>query len=789
MLGRALAILFLAALLPDFVRAQAAALNPRTDGVIDRMETAGRYLELRDYVQRRIAEGAAEDATALGYLCIAYGKLKQYAPLFDCLAKLERRIEQGDARVRFLNTLRYDNTGAALPILEGLRAEALLDFGDYRAALAAAEKGYAAVPPLRSWLDSPVFPPVKLKLTLLPIMAIASVQAGDTDKAKRLVAEIEAVSMPTGGSGMWEAMRSNALGRAHMALGNYERAIGELSGVRRFSFVGALADLAPGYGGKDNSFLTTSELPRRLMLAKAYAETGKLGDAKSALDEVLASARAREMGDLHWLALYERGRIAEAEKDLPAAEKLLASSIAVIEQQRTTINTEASKIGFAGDKQAAYARLIEVLLAQGKVEAAFDYVERSKSRALVDMLAAKKDFASPATDPDKARLVLAQFDAAAAAARLQDISEEISATRARTLQVAQQQLQSTAPDLASLVTVTAASLDELKSLLNENEVLVEYYYQGAALYAFALDRARLQVLKLDGTGLDAQVRDLRSSLQEISSASWQAMAQSLYERLWKPLEPVLGKRNVVVVAHGALHYLPFAALRSSDGRFLIDGYSVRLLPSASVLKFLRPALQAKQAHLLALGNPDLGDPAQDLRFAEAEARTVAQFYPDSRLLVRRDASETNLRQAAGVFARLHFAMHGKFQADNPLASGLYLAKDAENDGVLTVGELYSMNLDADLVTLSACETGLGKVASGDDVVGLTRGFLYAGSRSIVASLWSVDDNATAELMKIFYRNLGTMNKQESLRQAQIAARQAFPHPFFWAAFQLTGRAD
>ena len=159
------------------------------------------------------------------------------------------------------------------------------------------------------------------------------------------------------------------------------------------------------------------------------------------------------------------------------------------------------------------------------------------------------------------------------------------------------------------------------------------------------------------------------------------------------------------------------------------------------------------------------------------------------MLVRKDASETNFKAAGAVFSRIHFATHGKFQAEDPLNSGLFLAKDASNDGLLTVGELYSMRLDADLITLSACETGLGKVANGDDVVGLTRGFLYAGSRSIVASLWSVDDKATAELMEAFYSNLAKMPKQQALREAQLRTRQDFPHPFFWAAFQLTGRAD
>jgi CHAT domain-containing protein len=208
-----------------------------------------------------------------------------------------------------------------------------------------------------------------------------------------------------------------------------------------------------------------------------------------------------------------------------------------------------------------------------------------------------------------------------------------------------------------------------------------------------------------------------------------------------------------------------------------------------VLKLLRPAQVTAGVQLLALGNPDLGDSKLDLQFAEGEARTVASLFPDSRLLVRKDASETNFRKAGSAFRRIHFATHGMFRADAPLSSGLFLAKDTDNDGVLTVGELYSTHLNADLVTLSACETGLGKIANGDDIVGLTRGFLYAGARSIVASLWSVDDRATAQLMESFYRNLAHMSKLEALRQAQINTRRAFPHPFFWAAFQLTGRAD
>ena len=130
-----------------------------------------------------------------------------------------------------------------------------------------------------------------------------------------------------------------------------------------------------------------------------------------------------------------------------------------------------------------------------------------------------------------------------------------------------------------------------------------------------------------------------------------------------------------------------------------------------------------------------------------------------------------------------------FQADTPLHSALLLAPTSNDDGLLRVADLYRLQLNADLVSLSACETALSSVANGDDLLGFTRGFLYAGTRSIVSSLWKVDDRATRDLMLAFYRNLQDRDKAQALAQAQRAIKQQFPHPFYWAAFQLTGAAD
>jgi CHAT domain-containing protein len=206
------------------------------------------------------------------------------------------------------------------------------------------------------------------------------------------------------------------------------------------------------------------------------------------------------------------------------------------------------------------------------------------------------------------------------------------------------------------------------------------------------------------------------------------------------------------------------------------------------MKYLGEKKNDKRGGILAMGNPDLGDPQHDLAFAQKEAVEVAKTWPNSRVFVRKEATEAALRKYGADFNYIHLAMHGQFSPDNPLQSALLLAPDSQSNGLLTVDKLYSMQLGANLVTLSACETGLSKIANGDDLVGLTRGFLYAGASSIVASLWKVDDLATAYLMIRFYRGMQQTDKQDALRKAQLETRRKYPHPYYWASFQLTGSA-
>jgi CHAT domain-containing protein len=284
------------------------------------------------------------------------------------------------------------------------------------------------------------------------------------------------------------------------------------------------------------------------------------------------------------------------------------------------------------------------------------------------------------------------------------------------------------------------------------------------------------------------IQAFRKLIDTPSSTQFMDLSRKLYKRLFQPLESALNKRNLIIVSHGTLHYLPVNALHDGGG-YLIDRYSIRMMPSASAMKYLQERKADKSGGILIFGNPDLGDPKYDLEYAQKEATEVAKIRPKSKVFLRKEATEGMLRQYSKDYSYLHFATHGQFNPEAPLQSALLLAPNPQYNGILTVDKLYSLNLNADLVTLSACETGLSKIANGDDLVGLTRGFLYAGSSSIVASLWKVDDLATSHLMMRFYMELDKTNKGDALRTAQLEMKKKYPHPYYWASFQLTGNAN
>ncbi|WP_165787553.1 CHAT domain-containing protein [Minwuia thermotolerans] len=640
----------------------------------------------------------------------------------------------------------------------------------------------------------------------LGMLGSIEIEWGDERAARERIARLEAMDASDyegihemrGNFSALHETKSMWLARLYLALDEHENAYAAMTrerdrslneafflAVQTINYINPLfqamtLDIAGSLDIEDVRFAQRFE--PRFMLHRAELETGRLAEAKAGYDDILAEPRVKGFGSVYWQALHGRGRIALAEGDQAAAIGYFERAVRVIESQRRSIETEAGRMSFVGDKQAVYRDLIGALIREGRVSEAFAYAERGKARALVDILASKESFGDAAVRPREAAL-LERYQAQETRLKQQAREEGFDiATRSAD---ARAELIAAAPELASLVTVPAFSAAELQALIPAGEALVEYYRQGDSLFAFVADRNRVQAFELSTDGLDEAIGRFRRALSRPGGDAWRAPGEVLHARLVRPLTTAVGGRQVTIVPHGALHYLPFAAIPTTDGGFLMDEWEIAVLPSASVLKFIGRNRAGER--LLALGNPDLGDPELDLPGAEAEAVAIARATPQAETLLRGNATETALRRRASAHDVLHLASHGVFDPTNPLSSALLLTADGEHDGRLTASEIYELRLDASLVTLSACQTGLGRVRSGDDVVGLTRGFLFSGADAIVASLWLVDDAATSELMQAFYRARPEVGARAALRQAQQELRESGKtHPYYWAAFQLTG---
>lgn len=807
------------------------------------------YLELEQLMETEVKDMPDPPTSKLFYLCLAYEKLKRYNKLFPCLDRMEDHIKNGDIALNDLDEMRKNSPilfgfammgsamvggesvlkGNATPFLYLLRAEAYTELRDYDKAIANAHLAYDAIP--ENWTMERSF-----RIYALTQLGLSNAFAGNEAEARKYAETLQNLSTSYPYSGLTDD-KVTGVAKIYIALGDYKKAY---DGLRSDSetFMKAFINIT-----KPLTYLVTGgemakvsfeyqELPKEFMAVKTDFEVGNVKEARAGYDKLLAIPEVTGNGEIYWVLLYDRGRIAAQDGDHAAAIDYWKKAVEVIEQQRSSINTEANKIGFVGDKQEVYKKLVAMLFQEKRLPEAFDYLERSKSRALVDMLASKENFSVANGDAAKADELLKQADRIELDSRAQDLSAAsgvaatstaappktagepaqaeasgIGATSSTQIALAsppndsekhqrslavvpvKETLAQTAPELLSLVSVTSTPIEKIQDRIGQDEALVEYYYDNSSLYVFVLTREGLQGERQDAAELPETIRQFRDALDRTGSGDYLPLSQKLYDQLIAPIDGMLaGKTKLILVPHGILHYLPFAAL--NDGKqFLLDKYGLRLLPSASVITYLKGRNTIRQGGLLAFGSPDLGDPKYDLAFAAEEAQAVARDVPHSRVFLHKDATESALQRNAANYSYLHFATHGKFDAAHPLQSAILLAPDQTSNGLLTVNKLYSMTLDADLVTLSACETGLGEIANGDDVVGLTRGFLYAGSRSIVASLWSVDDKATAALMERFYQNMKKMDKESALREAQIDTRQVFPHPYYWAAFQLTGQAN
>jgi CHAT domain-containing protein len=335
--------------------------------------------------------------------------------------------------------------------------------------------------------------------------------------------------------------------------------------------------------------------------------------------------------------------------------------------------------------------------------------------------------------------------------------------------------------------VDALTLPEVQKLLDKNTALLEYFLTKDKTLLWLVTRNSAEVFQVNigGDSLKSLVMAYRKAIEK--GAELTTQSQQLYDLLIAPAQDKIRSDNLIIVPHGILHYLPYGALQNKKGNYLIDKYQISYLPSASVLKYLAPKRRPRGEKILALGNPATDRKGFDpIPMTEAEVQGIGRLYRHSRLLTGPKATEEEFRKLAPDYDVLHLACHGDLNAAYPLFSCLLLSPDSAQDGELGVHEIFNMDLNASLVVLSGCQTGLGHLTNGDEVVGLSRAFIYAGTPSIVSSLWMVEDQSTAYLMERFYQHLKNTNKAEALRLAQLDARKRYPAARSWASFVLIG---
>ncbi len=751
--------------------ALAQVVSPINERQIVELAGQGRHDEL---AQRLAARAGPLNTGELHALCHAYARTKRYQPLLACLDRLEAAL-RGRDRASILFGL--DDATATVHLMRG---EAMLDLGQPSAAAEQAARALA-------WFEREGSAGERdIQVEALALLAMAQARQGDAAQANAQLRRIEAIKPGLTAGPNLVGARTLGLARGHLALGQYGQACAALEADRQFEFRRAVEELL--HGNPPN--WVWQQLPRLYMQARCRHGMGRVAQAKADYDRLLELSALRQNQAIHWMVLHDRGRIAETEGQAEAAIALLRGALEVIEQLRSSIDTEAAKIGFVADKQAVYGALVGLLLAQGQAAQALEVVERAKARALVDLLADRPGAAptGPALARSDARLsaLLERHRDAEEALQAQPAarSEAVLDQQRNSVVAATAQLRQAAPELASLVSVQPLTAAELVRLLDADEVGLQYYLHGERLFALVFGARGSRAYTLDGAGLIEDIRDFRAAIVGRTPQAL-PLAKKLYTRLVAPLQSALDQRAVLVVPHSGLHYLPFGALHDGQ-RYLLDKHALRVTTSASALKFLRHAPAVPGAPVLILGNP-----TGDLPSAELEARRLARLLPGARLLLGSGATREALFAAAPRARTIHIASHAVFDARAPLESRLMLAPTAgaADGGALRVGDVYGLDLVADLVTLSACETGLGRITGGGEVIGITRGFLYAGASTVVASLWQVADEATAVLMERFYANLARMNKRDALRAAQLELARRSPQPYFWASFYLSGSSN
>src|ERR1700723_3495105 len=555
----------------------------------------------------------------------------------------------------------------------------------------------------------------------------------------------------------------------------------------------------------DTSFLPGKAVLCHLLLARICLRTGELPVARAECARALDRLASVNAPMLRYQAEFLMGQVQQASGDPSGAYGSCQRAREALETLRSSLRGEELKIAFLKNRLEVYECLVELCLGDGGPKAAeesFGYMELAKSRSLAELLV-QHGSALAVIDTGQSELVrriremreelnwyyrrieLEQLRAdEPSPARIEKLQQEALAHENELLHVLRE-----VPQWGDIGQQGPAmrSLETIRASLPPDAAIVEYFCLKDQFIASIVTRDGLEIVPL--TPVSRVVNLLRLFHFQISKFKLgadyartfeksmlgvvQAHLHQLYEEVFAPVRAHLSARHLIIVPHGVLHYLPFHALLDDTG-YLIDSFTISYAPSASIFTHCQEKPAHTSGRSLVLGIPDARAP-----LILEEVRAVAEIVPDAELFVGAQANEQVLREK-GLQSRLvHIATHGKFRQDNPMFSGIRLG-----DAYLNLYDLYQLKLNAELVTLSGCATGMNVVTPGDELLGLIRGLLYAGAHSLLLTLWDVHDQSTADFMAIFYRRFRDgAGKAAALRGAMIELRERYPHPTPWPPFR------
>jgi CHAT domain-containing protein/tetratricopeptide (TPR) repeat protein len=671
-----------------------------------------------------------------------------------------------------------------------------------------------------------------------------------------------------------------AMGAYLESLGHYRRLPqGERGVATALARIGTL-HLFAGRGGEARASLEQSLALREQLksasglsechnyLALLDAEQGKLEAATGHAQQAVARARESETRTLLWRALTTAGRLHRLARRYEQSHAALAEAIELIEQSRAQVAGDEEdqqrffQQRFSETSVSAYLEMVELRLDQSQPALALAAAERAKARVLLDVMQGDRADLARVMAPDEQaeerrleremsalnrQIFREQQRPQPDASRLNRLEERRSRARLEHREFQKRLYARHAAALARDRQPRAPerlTAEQAAALLPSSGALLEFVATPAETYLFVLTRgqadgdsasrgtrrssaapsapAKLQFHRLGVSGreLAARVGEFRARLAR-RDLRFREPARELYRLLIEPAAAQLtGVSSLVIVPDGTLWEMPFQALTTPQGRYLLEDAAISYAPSLTVLGDFAARRRGRRAAaetLLAFGNPALGPgavgsaPAQlalrestlgTLPLAEEEVKTVGRLYgaERSRIHVGAATTERTVKREAGKYRVLHFATHGVVSDDHPMHSFLVLSQadeSGDDDGLLEAREIIKLDLRADLAVLSACETARGRVGVGEGLIGLSWAFWVAGCPTTVVSQWKVESGSTTALMADFHRQLLRRRDKtpsaappaaEALRGAalELMRREEYRHPFYWAGFVVMG---